>query len=85
MAISTKTLDAAGNQVVADGITVAWNAETNAEFAVASRPTISFGTGAPSIAAAAGSMYIRTDGGVSTRVYINTTGSTTWTPLTNAA
>ena len=84
MAVSTKTLDLAGNQTVVDGITVAWNAMTNAVI-TGTQPSITVGTGAPTFAAGQGSMYIRTDGGVNTRVYINTTGSTTWTPLTNAA
>ena len=44
-----------------------------------------WGSGAPTIAAGQGSLYLRTDGGVNTRVYSNTNGSTAWTPLTNAA
>ena len=45
-----------------------------------------FGSGAPTISAAQGSVYIRTDGSsTSTRLYINTTGSTTWTAVTTAA
>lgn len=45
-----------------------------------------FGSGVPALAAAQGSLYIRTDGSsTSTRMYINTTGSTTWTNVTTAA
>jgi len=44
------------------------------------------GSGTPSITAVQGSMYFRTDGSsASTRLYINTTGSTTWTAVTTAA
>jgi subtilisin family serine protease len=44
------------------------------------------GSGAPTIAAAQGSLYLRTDGSsTSTRAYINTNGSTTWTAITTAA
>lgn len=44
------------------------------------------GSGAPAIAAPQGSMFLRTDGSsVSTRLYINTTGSTTWTAVTTVA
>jgi len=44
------------------------------------------GSGAPSIAATQGSLYMRTDGSsTSTRLYVNTTGSTTWTSFTSAA
>jgi hypothetical protein len=45
-----------------------------------------FGSGAPTLAAAQGSLYLRSDGsGTSDRAYINTDGSTTWTALTTAA
>lgn len=45
-----------------------------------------FGSGAPTLAAAKGSFYLRSDGsGTSDRAYINTDGSTTWTALTTAA
>ena len=47
---------------------------------------IYFGSGAPTISAAQGSLYLRTDGSsTSTRLYVNTTGSTTWTNFTSAA
>lgn len=44
------------------------------------------GSGAPTVAAAKGSLYLRTDGsGTTDRAYINTNGSTTWTALTTVA
>lgn len=44
------------------------------------------GSGAPSITAAQGSLYIRTDGSsTSTRLYVNSTGSTTWVAVTTAS
>ena len=47
---------------------------------------IYFGSGAPTVSAAQGSIYMRTDGSsTSTRMYINTNGSTTWTNVTTAA
>lgn len=47
---------------------------------------IYFGSGVPTISAAQGSLYLRTDGSsTSTRAYINTNGSTTWTNITTAA
>lgn len=40
------------------------------------------GSGAPTVAAAQGSLYLRSDGTtVNNRAYINTNGSTTWTPI----
>jgi len=45
-----------------------------------------FGSGAPTLSAAKGSLYLRSDGsGTGDRAYINTDGSTTWTALTTAA
>jgi len=45
-----------------------------------------FGSGVPTLSAAQGSRYLRTDGSsTSTRLYVNTTGSTTWTNVTTAA
>lgn len=47
---------------------------------------IFFGSGAPTLSAAQGSLYMRTDGSsTSTRLYINSNGSTTWTNVTTAA
>jgi hypothetical protein len=47
---------------------------------------IFFGSGAPSLAAYKGSLYLRTDGsGTTDRVYVNTNGSTTWTAITTVA
>ena len=47
---------------------------------------IYFGSGAPTVSAAKGSLYLRSDGSsTSTRAYINSDGATTWTALTTAA
>jgi hypothetical protein len=44
------------------------------------------GSGAPTVAAAQGSVYSRTDGSsTSTRLYVNTDGATTWTNVVTAA
>ncbi len=45
-----------------------------------------FGSGAPSLSAAKGSIYLRSDGsGVNDRMYVNTNGSTTWTAVVTVA
>jgi hypothetical protein len=47
---------------------------------------IYWGSGAPTISAAQGSLYIRSDGSsTSTRLYVNTNGTTGWTNFTSAA
>lgn len=44
------------------------------------------GSGAPTLSAAKGSLYLRSDGSTTNdRAYINTNGSTTWTPLTTGS
>lgn len=44
-----------------------------------------YGSGAPTVSAAQGSIYLRSDGSsTSTRLYVNTDGSTTWTAVTTA-
>jgi len=45
-----------------------------------------FGSGAPTLSAAKGSIYLRSDGSTTNdRMYVNTNGSTTWTAVTTAA
>jgi len=45
-----------------------------------------YGSGAPTFSAAQGSIYLRTDGSsTSTRLYVNSTGSTTWVNFTSAS
>lgn len=49
-------------------------------------PALCFGSGLPTISAPQGSLYLRTDGSsVSTRLYVNTDGGTTWANVTTAA
>jgi hypothetical protein len=44
------------------------------------------GSGVPTLSAAKGSLYLRSDGSATNnRAYINTDGAATWTPLTTAA
>ena len=44
-----------------------------------------FGSGAPTLSAAQGSLYLRTDGSLTNnRMYVNTNGSTSWTAVTTA-
>lgn len=57
-----------------------------ADAVASTTPGLYSGAGAPTISAAQGSLYLRTDGSsTSTRAYINTNGATTWTAITTAA
>lgn len=56
------------------------------KFSSTSNLGVFFGSGAPTLAAAQGSLYVRTDGSsTATRLYVNTNGSTTWTNVVTAA
>lgn len=47
---------------------------------------IYFGSGAPTVSAAQGSLYLRSDGSsTSTRAYVNTNGTTGWAAITTAS
>jgi hypothetical protein len=72
---------ASGTAIPAGGAsTVGFVATATASFGVF------FGSGAPTLSAAKGSLYLRSDGSsTSTRAYINTDGGTTWTSVTTAA
>ena len=53
-----------------------------AKFGTSAVTGIAFGSGAPTVTATKGCLYLRTDGsGVNDRVYVNTDGGTTWTPI----
>jgi hypothetical protein len=45
---------------------------------------IIWGSGAPTASCARGSLYIRTDNGASTSLYVNRDGATTWAAITSA-
>lgn len=76
---ATGNITADSNQAVVAGGAAAFLATTTASLG------IFVGSGAPTVSAAQGSLYIRTDGSsASTRLYVNTNGSTGWTNVTTA-
>lgn len=94
--LTTPVIGAAtGTSLIATGILTARSATATpaAASAVAgltmgsSAIGIYWGTGDPNTAlsGAQGSVYFRTDGGANSRIYMNTNGTTGWTPMTNAA
>lgn len=79
-----KTLDMAGNVYKADSYQVGRDAMLNTQ--LTSPITFCAGTGAPTFAAAKGTVYSNITGSsTATRLYVNTDGSTTWTNVTTAA
>lgn len=86
MTLPTLMADMTGNTEIQDGVRLSYNSMTNVAIPAASQPYIVAGTGAPTFAAPQGTLYIRMDGSsTSTRLYVNTNGSTTWTNFTSAA
>ena len=68
------------------GIPAGGTAGSGYKFSSTSNFGIFFGSGVPSLSAAQGSLYLRSNGSsTSTRAYINTNGSTGWTSITTAA
>jgi len=84
--VTATTVTATGN-VTADSATAVVAGGAAAFLATSTAGLgIYFGSGAPTVSAAQGSLYLRTDGSsTSTRAYINTDGATTWTNITTAA
>lgn len=85
-------VDASGN-VASSGYTVALNGTattagglTAGLYMGAALFGVYFGSGAPTITASKGSLYLRSDGSTTNnRMYVNTDGGTTWTAVTTAA
>jgi hypothetical protein len=70
----------------ATAITAGGSQSLGLEFSTTADFGIFFGSGAPTISAAQGSLYLRSDGSTTNdRMYVNTNGATTWTAVTTAA
>jgi hypothetical protein len=81
------TLNIAGVATLASGTATPAGGSTAARILLGTTAGfgIYYGSGAPTVSAAAGSLYIRTDNaGANLRLYSNTTGSTTWAAITSA-
>ena len=87
-AVTATTVGATGAVSAYTGTAVPAGGTAGVGFKMSSTSNLGvfFGSGAPTLAAAQGSLYMRTDGSsTSTRLYVNTNGSTTWTNVTTAA
>lgn len=81
-------LSAGGAATVQDatGIPAGGTAGAGYKFSSTANFGVFFGSGAPTLSAAKGSLYLRSDGsGTTNRAYINTNGATTWTAITTSA
>jgi hypothetical protein len=86
--ISGGVMSSAGNSKILSGTAVPAGGTAGAGYLMSSTANLGvfFGSGVPTLSAAQGSLYLRTDGSsTSTRMYVNTTGSTTWTAVTTAS
>ncbi len=81
------SINAAGILSARTGTAIPANVATTSLISLSSAAGFGFywGSGAPTVSAAKGSLYLRSDGtGVADRAYINTDGSTTWTAIATA-
>ena len=78
----------AGTAAILSGTAVSAGGTAGAGYKFSSTANLGvfFGSGAPTLSAAQGSLYLRTDGTTTNnRMYVNTNGSTTWTAVTTAS
>jgi hypothetical protein len=86
--LSSAVISAVGNATILSGTVVPAGGTAGAGYKFSSTANLGifFGSGVPTLSAAQGSLYLRTDGSsTSTRMYINTNGATTWTAVTTVA
>lgn len=85
---TTGDVTARGYVLAHSATAIAAGGTTGAGFTMSSTANFGmfFGSGAPTLSAAKGSIYLRSDGsGVNDRMYVNTNGSTTWTAVVTVA
>lgn len=86
--LSAAVVSAVGAATILSGTAVPAGGTTGSgyKFSSVANLGVFFGSGAPTLSAAQGSLYLRTDGSsTSTRMYVNTNGATTWTAVTTAS
>lgn len=78
MTLPTLNADLTGNTLLEDAARITWDSQLSTKIAPALQPYVLAGTGTPTFAAPQGSLYINITGGAGARLYMNSTGSTTW-------
>lgn len=87
LTIGSSAVNAAVQLLSASSIAVPAGGSTSCRLVIGSTSGfgVYVGSGLPTVTAAQGSLYLRSDGSsTSTRAYINTDGATTWTAITTA-
>jgi len=86
--LSGAVLSAVGAATILSGTAIPVGGTAGAGYKMSSTTNLGifFGSGAPTLNAAQGSLYLRTDGSAtSDRMYINTDGASAWTPVITAS
>jgi hypothetical protein len=86
--VGAGNLTAVGSARIASTTTIpaGGTAGSGYKFSLTTNFGVFFGSGAPTLSAAKGSIYLRSDGSATNnRAYINTDGGTTWTAVTTAS
>ena len=86
--LSSAVVSAVGAATILSATAVPAGGTTGAGYKLSSTANLGvfFGSGVPTLSAAKGSLYLRTDGSTTNdRMYVNTDGSTTWTAVITAA
>jgi hypothetical protein len=86
--LSGAVISAVGAATILSGTAIPVGGTAGAGYKMSSTTNLGifFGSGAPTLNAAQGSLYLRTDGSTTTtRMYVNTDGASTWTAVTTAA
>jgi hypothetical protein len=84
---SNSTVGAVGSVTASNATAIPAGGSNNSGFKFSSTANfgVFFGSGAPTLSAAKGSLYLRSDGsGTGDRMYVNTDGATAWTAVTTA-
>jgi hypothetical protein len=86
--LSGAVVSAVGAATILSGTAIPVGGTAGAGYKMSSTTNLGifFGSGAPTLNAAQGSLYLRTDGTTTTtRMYVNTDGASTWTSVTTAS
>ena len=86
--LSSAVISAVGAATILSGTAIPVGGTVGAGYKMSSTTNLGifFGSGAPTLNAAQGSLYLRTDGTTTiTRMYVNTDGAATWTNVVTSA